>query len=221
MKKIFFISICTLITSFIGAQNYQAGDHELAVIPTAYTMEKGQAYFTDWELFLINYTYAPTNKTHISFLSLFPLTTEFIETISLGIKHQYLNNENLKAALIATYTPKSQFSSIGTVFSFGENPTGLHLGAGILNFVDDDGDVRHQELTYFAGYRTDLSQRTSFMFEYANFNTLAEAEFNGMISLGFRFRTHNVTWDLSGIRPLESTGDFLFFPLLKATFLID
>jgi len=64
-------------------------------------------------------------------------------------------------------------------------------------------------------------QRTSFMVEYANYSTDVEANFGGFVSLGFRFRTHNVTWDLSGIRPLESTGGFLFFPLLKATFLID
>ncbi len=87
--------------------------------------------------------------------------------------------------------------------------------------VDKFKDETQHEKVYIVGYRVDMSKRTSFMVEYANFNTLAEAEFNVMISLGYRFRTHNETWDLSGIRPLESTGDFLFAPLLKATFLID
>ena len=59
------------------------------------------------------------------------------------------------------------------------------------------------------------------MAEYTNFSTAAEDGFNGIISIGFRFIGESVAWELAGVRPLESTGDFVFAPLLKATVLFD
>jgi hypothetical protein len=61
----------------------------------------------------------------------------------------------------------------------------------------------------------------AFLAEYTNLKTGIEEGFNGLLSIGIRFQGESTSWDLAGVRPLESTGDFLFFPLLKATFLID
>ena len=71
------------------------------------------------------------------------------------------------------------------------------------------------------GYRLDVSEKIAIIGEYTNFTRAVEEDFGGLLSLGVRFRGENNTWDLAAIRPLESTGDFMFFPLLKATFLIN
>jgi len=206
--------------SEISKGKYQVGDHELLIMPTAYTMEDGQAYFSNYELFILNFSYAPTSSTHISVLMLFPIVSEFVETISFGVKQKYLNSENVKGALGATYTPKPSLVTIGTVFSIGSGPDGFHAGISMANSLEREDENKDKwEWIYMFGYRVDVSQKISLVAEYTNFSAAVEENFNGLLSLGVRFRGVNNTWDLAGIRPLESTGDFIFFPLLKATFL--
>jgi hypothetical protein len=183
-------------------------------------MEKGQTYFSDYELFFLNVSYAPTNSTHISAFTLFPITSDFVETITLGVKQKYVDEATFKAAAWGTYTPKPNLITIGTVFSIGDGPDGLHLGIATANSLDREDENKDKwEWIYMAGYRIDVSQKIAIIGEYTNTSSGTEGDFNGLISIGVRFRGENNTWDLAGIRPLESTGDFMFFPLLKATFL--
>ena len=204
---------------------YQVGDHELLLMPTGYTMQVKQSYLTNYELFFLNYSYAPTNSTHISVFTLFPIAKEFIETLTFGVKQQYINSESVKAALWGTYTPKVTGLTVGTVLSFGSGPDGLHVGISAANSLDpendSDSDSDKWELIYMAGYRFDTSRKISLILEYTNFSSAVDQDFNGLLSFGIRFRGQSITWDLAGIRPLESTGDFFLFPLLKATFLFD
>jgi hypothetical protein len=223
MKNVFIIIFVLLLSLNLTAQNYQTGDHELFIMPTAYTMEAGKSYFSDYELIFINYTYAVTNTTHLSAFSLFPVTKDFLETFTFGAKQQYLNNEAFKAALWATFTPKSSITTFGTVFSIGKNPDGLHLGVSIANSLErEDSNAGQWEWVYMAGYRFDVSQKISLMVEYENSSSAVEGDFGGLLSFGIRFRGESISWDLAAVRPLESTdSDLLFLPLLKATFLID
>jgi hypothetical protein len=46
-----------------------------------------------------------------------------------------------------------------------------------------------------------------------------EEDFNGLISIGVRFRSESVAWEIGGVRPLEETGDLVLLPLLKGTFI--
>ena len=72
-----------------------------------------------------------------------------------------------------------------------------------------------------AGYRVDVSGTLSLLAEYTNAKAAIDEGFNGLLSIGLRFRGETMSWELGGIRPLETTGDLLFLPLLKATLLID
>jgi hypothetical protein len=214
------LEVETVAESRPGA--YQVGDHELLLMPTGYTMQARQSYLTNYELFFLNYSYAPTNSTHISAFSLFPITKDFLETFTFGVKQQFLNSESVKAALWGTYTPKISGLTFGTVFSIGSGPDGLHLAISAANSLDrEDSNSDKWEWIYMAGYRLDISQKISLIAEYTNFSAAVEEDFNGLISFGVRFRGESITWDLAGIRPLEGTGDFFLFPLLKATFLFD
>jgi hypothetical protein len=193
----------------------------LLLMPTAYTMQSGQSYLSNYELFFLNYSYAPSNSTHISAFTLFPITKEFIDTFTFGVKQKYLNNESVKAALWGTYTPKISVLTFGTVLSFGSGPDGLHVGISTANSLDTDNSSDSWELIYMAGYRLDTSRKISLILEYTNFSSAVDQNFNGLLSLGIRFRGQNITWDLAGIRPLESAEDLFLIPLLKATFLFD
>lgn len=77
MKKIIiFITILLSVNCLFG-RDYQVGDHKLLAMPTAYTMPAGDTYFTDYELVFLNFTFAPTNRTHAGFLHYFPLLPIF------------------------------------------------------------------------------------------------------------------------------------------------
>jgi len=67
MKKIIFFAVILLLTNGLFGREYQVGDHELFAMPTAYTMPAGNTYFTDYELVFLNFTFAPTNRTHAGF----------------------------------------------------------------------------------------------------------------------------------------------------------
>ena len=219
MKRFIPIIIIVFTLNICNAQEYQVSDHELLLMPTAYTMEQGKSYLTNYELFLLNYTYAISPSTHLGVFTLFPITKDFLETFTLGAKQKYLNSDFIKAALWTTYTPKISGLTLGTVFSFGKATHGLHLG--ISTASEFETSKKHWELVYMLGYRYDFSKKLSLLAEYTNFSSFIKEDFNGLISIGIRFRGESISWELAGIRPLESTGDLLFFPLLKATFLFD
>jgi len=216
--KCAIIVLLILMPFILAAQNFQPGDHELFLMPTAYTMPKGNSYFSNYELVFLNYTFAQTPTTHIGAFTLFPITKDFVETFTFGAKQNYLKFNKFQGALWATYTPKIKGITIGNVFSIGKKSNSLHIGIGAATA----DEASQWELLYLIGYRKDVSKKVSLIAEYTNSQTLLEEEnFNGLISIGARFRGGSVSWELAGVRPLESTGDFLFFPLLKATIHID
>lgn len=62
-------------------EGFQAGAHDLLIMPTAYTMPKGNAYFSNYELFLLNFGLVLTSSAHLGIMVLFFVFTEFYETI--------------------------------------------------------------------------------------------------------------------------------------------
>ena len=97
-----------LIINVFVKEKFRAGDHELLLMPTAYIMPKGISYFSDYELFFLNYTRAFTSRTHIGIFTLFPITTKFLETITIGFKQNYYRASIFELAFWGTYTPKGE-----------------------------------------------------------------------------------------------------------------
>jgi len=219
MKITSIFIYCTLLLTNLFAQEYQPGDHELLLMPTAYTMEKGQSYFSDYELVFLNYSYAVSSGTHLAVFTMFPVTTDFLETLTFGAKQLYVNDDFVKAAVWVTFTPKVSGLTIGSVFSFGKPSNGFHLGLGTASSFEER--TAEWPLVIMAGYRVDISGTLSLLAEYTNAKAAIDEGFNGLLSIGLRFRGETISWELGGLRPLETTGDFLFLPLLKATLLID
>ncbi|MDA3812893.1 MAG: hypothetical protein PF570_01440, partial [Candidatus Cloacimonetes bacterium] len=65
MKRILLFVVILVLANGLFGREYKVGDHELCVMPTAYTMPAGSTYFTDYELLFLNFTFAPTNRTHV------------------------------------------------------------------------------------------------------------------------------------------------------------
>jgi hypothetical protein len=218
MKRKIVIGLWVLIPVLIFGQEYQVGDHELLFMPTAYTMEKGSSYFSDYELFFLNFAYAPTSSTHLGIFTLFPIAEGFLDFLTLGAKQNLLRSETLADAAWITYTPKGSALTIGDVLSIGRANHGLHLAISLV--TDLNAEDAEWYAVYMAGYRYDLSKKLSLMVEYMNSQAaIDEAEFNGMFSIGFRFHSESVAWEVGGFRPLEETEGFYLFPMLKGTFL--
>jgi hypothetical protein len=94
----------------------------------------------------------------------------------------------------------------------------LHLA--ISTMTDLNQSNAEWFVVYMLGYRYDLSGKTSLLLEYMNAQILMDkVDFNGLLSIGIRFRSESVAWEIGGFRPLEDTGDLFLLPLIKGTFL--
>ena len=218
MKKIlfgfiFFITIVSFCNTVV-AQEYQVGDHELFLMPTAETMPKGSSYIANYEVILINYTYALTSSTHIGVFTIVPVTSDLLKTVTLIVKQRYLQKGSFKSAAWFTITPESGLFSVGNVFSFGRQKTNFHLGIGAIT---DLGESNLWELVYMGGLRHQISRKVSLLAEYTNFSTLIDEDFYGIISIGVRLHLKNLALEFGAVRPLQDTGELLFLPLLKVT----
>ena len=215
MKRILLFVVILLLANGLFSREYQVGDHELCVMPTAYTMPVGSSYFTDYELFFLNFTYAPTNRTHVGFFTLFPVTTDFLQTFTIGAKQNYFKTKNFESAAWLSYTPDIKGISVGNVLSIaGKEKVSMHLGISAISGFD----TNKWEYLYMVGGKLDVSEVTSIIVEYENSGTLIEEDFSGLMLIGFRFQGKRMAWDIAGFRPLsEDTGSLLFLPLLKAT----
>ena len=195
----------------IPAQNFLPADHELLLMPTAYTMPEKNSYFSDYELMLLNYSYAVTSSTHLSAFSIFPITTQFYESFSVGFKQKLFTYNSIQTAMYGTYTPKGSTFSIGQVLSVGVPNKSFHCSLAYVKFVEAGKPL----WIVMAGLRMDTSENTSLLFEYENATAAYEEGMSGIISVGLRIRSTNMSWEIAGMRPLEDTGDLLFIPLLK------
>lgn len=214
MKIITVLVVVLLLVTSLFGREYRAGDHELFIMPTAYTMPAGSFYFTDYELVFLNFTTALTNRTHAGFFTLFPITKDFLETFSLGLKHNYFRTNSFESAAWLAYTQQIEGFSIGNVISISGKKASFHAGISGMTALDQD----EWEYLFMLGSKFDLGENTALIVEFENTNTSIENDFSGLISFGLRFIGKRITWDFAGIRPLaEDTGDFLLFPYIKAT----
>jgi len=213
MKKtvLTIIILCFALSIY---SEYVVGDHELIFMPTAYTMPKGSKYFSDYELFFINLTFAPTDRTHVGFFTLFPVTSQFLDYFALGIKQNYFKTQNIESAAWFSFLAEAEGISFGNVISIKNSNTSLHIAISQVNGFE----ASKWETIYMVGAKNKLSDSAAFIIEYGNTNTAIENEFEGLLSLGIRLHSSKLAWDLAGVRILgEDINDLLFLPMIKVT----
>ncbi|GEM_PF-806088 len=190
---------------------YRPGDHEVLMMPTAYTMNKGESYLTDYELFFLNYTYGITSRTHLSVFLPFPISSEVFDYFSIGLKQNYWESQHFAGAIYASYMPIQNVIVFGNTFSIGNKYSAGHIGIGAAS------DFENIEPIYMLGGTININKMISILLEYTNSNDLVESDFNGMLSIGVRFRSRRMAWEIGGMRPLEEASGLILMPWLKGT----
>lgn len=216
--KLTILIILTCFVTVAAENNYKVGDHELLMMPTAYTMPKGASYFTDYEILLLNYTHAITGRTHVGLFSLFPIIPQFVETFTFGLKQNYLRTNSLQLAAWIAYANRIEGVAFGNVMSINANRLRFHVNVGNGLTADSDGSL----IMYNIGVEHRASDKLSFLAEYSNFSTLEETKTDGFLSAGFRLSWEKISWDLAGVKMLGvETGNLLYLPYSKVTFYFD
>lgn len=229
MKKYLLMALMAGILLGLTAQSPEAGfnaaDQSVMLLPTAYTMPAGTHALTSFEILLLQYSYSVTDRLHASAGMVFPITTDMIETFSFGGKFRYLDLGKLQASAWASLTPKSSLLTAGSVFSYGNPNSSLHLAAALVGNLDDND----QRVLFGLGGIQRLSDRVQLLGEVIFLpqtewleedNEETVTGYDPIALLGFRFKGQKISWDLGGARTLsEDMGDVIAIPFLKATFL--
>ena len=184
--------------------------------PTPATLPGGDAYFRDFELFLLNVGFGVADGFDLSFGTLFPVSSE-VFMLSMGGKLKLVDRESspVGLALTGSYTllEETHFGAFGAVAGIGNRRNSLNLAVNCT--YDDDGAT---ETVFIVGGDVQMGRRNKFFAEYFSSPALFEDEeddLNGFINIGVRFFGERHSFSLSGFRPLvEDAGGFLAFPMI-------
>ena len=225
MSRIIPASVILSVLISTQVYGYEPGDHDLFIMPTAYTMPQGKSYLTDYEVLFLNYTYAPTNSLHIGVFSFIP---PFFGYLTLGAKQRLFRNRFVAGAVWVSHTPwipriyddgTSSVTIAGGVASFGTSAISGHLAPLVVpNFKNPD-------LTGYlcmAGAKLDLkqdliSQKVEFLGEcLIPLNDLDYESTVFYYNLGLRVSGKVAAFD-GGV--MLSEGNII--PLIKGTYYFD
>jgi hypothetical protein len=221
MRIAIIILFLFIVTLFLYAEDpdstFYAADQSLLFMPTAYTMPKGTSALTDYEVFVLQYSYAATDHLHLSAMSIFPISIDALRTLTIGAKQNYLRTGNLQSAAWFSFTPDVSLRviSFGNVLSYGTPKRSAHAAVGFgSNLHDKIGSA-----LIMVGATTSMSKRANFIAEITTTSEALKNNYTGLLSLGIRFKGKATSWDLGGFRPLSGdSGELLLIPYLKATF---
>lgn len=197
-------------------RQFEAADQSLMIIPTAYTMPKGASTFTDYEIFIVQYAYGVTGRTHLSIGMPFPIVVDAFDYSALGIKQNYLRYKSLQCAFNVSWMPKVDAIALSNVVSYGTEKTSVHAFIGVTGDYDkfDSGAI------LALGYFHNLSKRAALISELISYSALLDEESSGIWTIGIRIKGDRMSWDLGGFRPFGfDTGPLLLVPLIKLTVL--
>lgn len=197
--------------------------NSILLTPTPATVGKGDGYFRDFELLILNGGYGITENLDLSLATLFPIGGDWY-FIAVGLKAELIDRETHDIGLAVTgshlIAPDAQrFSSLGAVVGIGDRRRSLSFAAD--RGFDENGDAATR---FMVGGDLQISRRTKVFAEWAS-SELAftfggdddgedEDEFDGFMTLGVRFFGERMAFTLGGFRPISAdTGNLLFLPL--------
>lgn len=207
-------------TRFEGWMRRDPDFNSVLLCPTPATLPKGDNYFRSFEVYIVNFGWAPTSSTNLSFMTHFPIAS-FMDFGSVGLKQRLIDREEhvLGMALAASYT---FFPAIESNLDFLTGS--LILGVGdrerSLNVVVNQSYSKDEDpFTYFMiGADMRIGSRAKFLVEYMSSSDFVDDDFDGLVNLGFRLYGDRWSFSFTGIRPLEATDNFIMFPMVQFSF---
>ena len=195
--------------------------NSLMFCPTPATLARGDSYFRDFELFILNFGLSVTDAFDLSIGTLFPVSSD-VMMVSVGGKLRLLDRSEspLGLALVGSYTSleEIQFGGVGFVAGIGNKRNSLNLS--VSRTFEGDGDT---ETVILAGADYQGTRRTKIFLEYMSTASLLEDEndddFHGFLNLGLRIFGARHSFSLSGFRPLDNDSDSLLgFPMIMYSY---
>lgn len=201
----------------VSSRQYMAGDNELFFMPTAYTMPKGIVYLSDYEVFLMNFGFAPGDGTQLGAFMVFPVNVLLIKTFTFGAKQRIINTKNISSALFGTYTLEGSMYTFGGVVSIGPEKINGHLG---IMFYGTPDQNKLSDPVLLLGMKWKVSKAASLIAEYTSFATFDNNIFNGFVTLGIRVGGQYFSGELAFVRPLKhDIGDnIISLPFVKVSY---
>ncbi|MBM4118882.1 hypothetical protein FJ251_14330 [bacterium] len=195
--------------------------NSVLLTPTPATVGKGDAYFRNFELLILNGGYGITENLDLSIATLFPIGGDW-NFIAVGLKAELVDRETHDLGLAITgshlIAPDAQrFSSLAVVVGIGDRRRSLSVAAD--RGFNEDGEAATRVMV---GGDLQINRRTKLFAEWAS-SELAfsfggddddDDEFDGFMTLGVRFFGERMAFTLGGFRPVSAdTGSLLFLPL--------
>jgi len=183
--------------------------------PTTQTVGRGQRYFRNFELFILNFGVGASDRLDIVAGALFPISGE-ANLLAIGAKFMLLDRTKSPIGLAVagnlSHLEDVDFGSGVAVVGFGSERSSLNFSVH-RSFIRD-GDPANYVMI---GSELQSGPSTKVI---AEFSTGLGALFDddddveGFINLGFRWFGEDNSFTLTGIRPVGvDSGSFIAFPL--------
>ena len=180
--------------------------NSLMFVPTSETLEKGDAYYRNFELLFNNVGYALTDYMNLSAMVSFPVTADFT-IFSIGTKVRVLSREQSPVGFAlagsATFGDEVSFQNYSAIASVG-NKRYSFTAVGNLGVGENDS-----EAFYLLGGDVQIATRVKLLAEIGNSATALDDDFNGVLNAGVRAFWDKVSFTLTAFRPLEDGLDNL------------
>ncbi len=190
--------------------------------PTPATMPKGDFYFRDFELYILNFGWGVTESTSLSFMTHFPIVS-FMDFGSIGFKQRLIDRTKhpLGLALAGSYTfatedmDEDSFLTGSLIVGAGDRERSLNLAVNQSYKKGEDPFT-----TFVFGADKRMSRRSKFFVEYMNATDFIDDEdlSGGFLNLGVRFFGNDWSFSLSGFRPMADTGSFVAWPMFMFSY---
>ncbi|GAB4173504.1 MAG: hypothetical protein Kow00108_08310 [Calditrichia bacterium] len=218
-KKFLFVFIMLMAFQLLAQERQQCKEHDLLLMPTAFTMERGRHYFTSYNIILANYSYALTNRVHIAMLGMLPVIKNSTRVASVGIKYNLLNSDKGGVALYGTYFPDDSHFTIGGIYSHQfSNKLSGHISIGYFAGNPDPPNGT----SVMIGIKHEINKKSAFIVEYLHVPMMRDPEeysdepwdLDDNIVIGYRIRGKGYSLEIG---PLINLPWLIPIPVLKAT----
>ncbi len=220
LRSLFIIIILFFVgfSFHLSANNYNFGDNELMMLPTADTLPKGSIIFSNYELSLFNLTVGISKNVQIGLSGLFPSGGEDDKGgVFLCVKHRIINRKKFKIAAWGSGNTSGFLA--GGVASYGTEKTNVHIGMGVFHYKTGRISEVWNSLFFMAGIRQKLTKSIFLIGEYYSRFRYEDLS-KGIVSGGCRLKFNKLLFDLGGVYGVIVDNDHIFFPYLKVSLLI-
>lgn len=204
---------------------YDRDYNSIMFCPTPATTPKGEKYFRNFELIVLNFGYGVTDRLSISLGTFFPISSE-MTMASFGMKYRIVNREHspvgVAVAASQSFLRNANLTTANLIAGIGDRDKSLNVSMN--RAFNKDGD---SGWVFIAGCDYRVSDGVKFLFEYCQSSVFLPSDdeddnednedndddFDGLVNVGVRWFGSKMSFSLTGFRPLGVSGDLIAIPM--------